>query len=169
MSALVPYKRIELGIKCFNRLGKRLTIVGTGPEEKRLRRIARSNIEFVGWASADSLREYYRTCAALIFPGVEDFGIVPLEAQACGTPVIAYRAGGAAETVIEGETGVFFDEQTSGALGAAVEAFSTYRFDREQVRRRPGASICETFKDRMRSVIEGIRAEHQRLSARGLQ
>ncbi len=129
VSALVPYKKIDLAITSFNRLGKKLKIIGSGPEEPYLKKIAGHNIEFLGWQPSSSIREYYRQCKALIFPGEEDFGIVPVEVQACGRPVIAYEKGGALETVIGGKTGVFFETQSEDSLCKAVERFESLHFD----------------------------------------
>jgi len=129
VSALVPYKKIDLAVTSFNRLGKKLKIIGTGPEEFYLKKIAGPTIEFLGWQDASSIREHYQKCKALIFPGEEDFGIVPVEAQACGKPVIAYAKGGALETVIDGKTGVFFEEQNELSLCEAVERFESLHFD----------------------------------------
>lgn len=127
VSAFAPYKKIDLAIEAFNYLRYPLKIIGVGQEEKRLRKIAKKNIEFLGWVSKEELREHYQNCKALIFPGEEDFGIVAVEAQACGTPVIAYGKGGITETVIpiqdhsDSPTGVFFYEQTPLALIEAVK------------------------------------------------
>ncbi|MDX9701549.1 MAG: glycosyltransferase [Candidatus Auribacterota bacterium] len=126
VSALAPYKRVDLAIATFNELGFPLVIIGTGQDEKRLRKMAGSNIRFMGWMSDDDVRSYYQHCRAFIFPGEEDFGITPLEAMACGKPVVAYRRGGATETVagyVPGRkdyTGVFFNEQTVDSLKEAV-------------------------------------------------
>lgn len=131
VSRLVPYKKVDLVIKAFNKLKLPLVVVGTGSEEKGLRRMAQSNIRFVGYVGDEKLMDYYQGCKALIFPQEEDFGIVALEAQAAGKPVIAYRRGGALETVIEGKTGVFFDKQTSEALISAVKKFDPRDFKPE--------------------------------------
>lgn len=125
VSALAPYKKIDLAIAACRKLGRRLVVIGAGPERRRLARMAGSGVELLGWRSDDDIRDYLRRCRALLFPGQEDFGIVPVEAQACGTPVIAYAAGGATETVLAaGErsagTGVFFAEQTAEALADAM-------------------------------------------------
>ena len=104
-SALVPYKRIDLAVQAFNRIGKKLIVVGEGPEKEALQRQANKNIHFMGWQSNDVLRDLYRKARALVFPGEEDFGIVPVEMQACGGFVIAYSKGGALETVRENQTG----------------------------------------------------------------
>jgi len=120
VSAFVPYKRIELAIAACERLGRNLIVVGEGPGERRLRRLAGSSVRFTGPLPADELRETYGGAQALLFPGEEDFGIVPLEAMACGTPVIAYGRGGATETVVEGATGTFFNEPTAESLIDAI-------------------------------------------------
>ena len=128
VSALVPYKRIDLAIDACTRLGRRLLVIGSGPETPRLRRMAGPTVELAGWLSDEEIRDRMRRCRALLFPGNEDFGIVPVESQACSAPVIAYRDGGATETVLEATaerqgTGWFFDEQSPTALANAIEAF----------------------------------------------
>lgn len=128
-SALVPHKRVELAVEAFNRLGRPLWIVGNGPLSSRLKRRARRNVRFMGWLPDPELRDLYCRARALIFPGVEDFGLVPVEAQACGCPVIALGEGGATETVREGETGLFFDEPSPESLLQRVHDFERSRFD----------------------------------------
>ncbi len=123
VSRLNAYKRIDLAIEAMNRLGLPLKIIGDGPHRKNLERLANPNIEFLGKVPANVLAEKYRCCRALIFPGDEDFGIVPVEAQACGRPVIAYAAGGVLETTIEDVTGVFFKTQTVASLIEAINKF----------------------------------------------
>lgn len=145
VSALVPYKKIDLAVKAFNMLGKKLKIIGTGPEADYLQKIAGPTIEFLGWRDAEAIRDHYRKCRALIFPGEEDFGIVPLEAQSCGRPVIAYGKGGALETVIDGETGVFFCEQTENALRGAVERLEQIKFDAGRVSAHASKFSDENF------------------------
>jgi len=125
---LVSYKKFDIAVRAFNNLGLKLKIVGTGPEMRRLRRIAKSNIEFLDVVNEDDLTKLYAGAWALIFPQEEDFGIVPLEAMASGRPVIAYRGGGALETIIEGETGMFFDEQSADSLAACVKEFKPENF-----------------------------------------
>jgi glycosyltransferase involved in cell wall biosynthesis len=132
VSALVPYKRVDLAIEAFNRLRLPLIVIGVGPERSQLERRASSSITFLGWQPDAVVRDCYRRCEALIFPGEEDFGIVPVEAQACGKPVIALGRGGGVETVIplngtqsgatppHAPTGVFFYEATVEALCDAV-------------------------------------------------
>jgi glycosyltransferase involved in cell wall biosynthesis len=126
VSALTPYKRLDLAIEACNRLKRRLVVIGCGPEEARLRAMAGPTIEFLGWQSDEAIRDHYRRCHALLFPGVEDFGIVPLEAQACGAPVIAYGAGGATETVIPPTasvpgTGLLFMDQSPESVVDAMQ------------------------------------------------
>lgn len=128
---LEPYKRIDLIVQAFNKLGKRLIIIGDGTEMKALQKLAGPNIEFMGYCSSEIVAEIVAKAQAFIFPSREDFGIAPLEAQACGTPVIAYHKGGARETIngdLAGEpTGMFFAEQTPEALSRAVAAFENQR------------------------------------------
>ena len=135
VSALVPYKRIDLAVCAYNRLGYPLKIVGTGTEYDALKNIAGPNVEFLGWQSDEANRELYRRCRCLIFPGEEDFGIVPVEAQACGRPVVAYGQGGALESVVENVTGVFFREQTEGALLAAIETCAGHEWNSSTIQR----------------------------------
>lgn len=125
VSALVPYKRIELAIAACNRLQRRLLIIGDGPLRRRLEAQAGPTVTLLGWRNDEEIRSYYRCCRGLLFPACEDFGIVPLEAQACGAPVIALEQGGATETVVaprsgEPGTGVFFAEQSVDALCDAM-------------------------------------------------
>jgi glycosyltransferase involved in cell wall biosynthesis len=137
VSALVPYKRIDLAIEGFNRSGERLVIVGSGPDTPRLKKMAHPNIDFRGWQSDDAVQELYAGCRAVIFPGEEDFGIVPLEAMATGKPVIAFARGGALETVRatpQLQTGVLFEEQTVDALLDAVGRLRSTRFNADALR-----------------------------------
>jgi glycosyltransferase involved in cell wall biosynthesis len=134
VSAFAPYKKIDIAVKAFNHIGKPLKIIGTGQDEKILKKIAGNNIEFLGWRTDEEILQYYNKCRALIFPGEEDFGIVPIEVQACGKPVIAYAKGGVLETIINGTTGVFFYEQTVKSLIEAVEKLEIMNFDRRKIR-----------------------------------
>jgi glycosyltransferase involved in cell wall biosynthesis len=168
VSALVPYKRIDVAIAAFNNLKLPLKIAGAGPLRKNLEKAAGRNIEFLGWVDETRLTELYAGCQALIFPGEEDFGIVPLEAQASGRPVIGYGRGGLQETVIPldacdgspgrdaGTTGIFFTEQTPGGLIAAVELFERIRnsFDPVKLRRHAVRFSRERFKAEVTGFIE---------------
>ncbi|MBI2590407.1 MAG: glycosyltransferase [Candidatus Blackburnbacteria bacterium] len=127
VSRLVPYKKVDLVVQAFNVNGKPLIIVGTGSEEKRLRLMAKGNIKFTGFISDTDLSQYYKNCKALIFPQEEDFGIVSVEAQSFGKPVIAHKSGGVVETVT-GKTGMFFERQTAGDLLDAIQGFEVRRF-----------------------------------------
>ncbi len=156
VSALVPYKRIDLAIEAFNRSGERLVIVGSGPDAARLKTMAHRNIDFRGWQSDEIVRDLYAGCRAVIFPGEEDFGIVPLEAMAAGKPVVAFARGGALETVRVGpqvQTGVLFQEQTADALLAAMEQLRSTRFDADALRAFALQFSKETYKRRMKEYI----------------
>jgi len=133
LSALVPYKRIDLAVEACARLGRRLVVIGDGPERRRLRQKARPNVTCTGWLNNEEIRDRLRRARALIFPANEDFGIVPLEAMACGTPVLAFGAGGATETVLAAGqagtgtgSGLFFHEQTPEAICGAIERFESH-------------------------------------------
>ncbi len=154
VSALVPYKRVDLAIAVFNTNGKRLLIVGKGPDEEKLHSMSKPNIEFLGWRDDHELAKLYAECSALLFPGEEDFGIVPLEAMASGKPVIAYGKGGALETVVEGVTGTFFYEQTEEALASAVERASSSFFNHETIRAHALKFSRTVYKNRMKNFIE---------------
>ena len=149
VSRLVPYKRIDLAVEAVDRLDEKLVIVGKGPEMKRLKAMAGPNIEFTGFRTDEELAKLYAECRAFIFPGEEDFGLTPLEAQASGRPVIAYRAGGALETVVEGKTGAFFDEQTPESLAAAVRGFDPDGPDPAAVRAHAERFDEEPFKKKI--------------------
>lgn len=160
VTALVPYKRVDLAIEAFRTLGRKLVIVGNGPEEGKLKRIAGPDVKFLGWQSDAELAKLYAGCKALIFPGVEDFGIVPLEAMSCGKPVVAYGVGGALETVVDGRTGVFFSEQTSQALLEAVKKMEHIRFDAKAIRKHAQKFDRSVFKERIRSHVENRLQEY---------
>ncbi len=147
VSALVPYKRIDLAVRAYGRLGRRLRIVGVGTEMEALRAMAKPNIEFAGWLPDDRVRELYRRARCLVFPGEEDFGIVPVEAQACGCPVAAYAQGGLTESVVEGTTGIFFREQTEASLLAALEDLAAHTWDAAAIRRHAERFSMQNFID----------------------
>jgi glycosyltransferase involved in cell wall biosynthesis len=157
VSALVPYKRIDLAIEACNRTGDKLVIVGDGPDMARLRALAGQTIEFTGWLADKQLREMYGRCSALLFPGEEDFGIVPLEAMASGKPVIAYGRGGALETVLDTplqRTGVLFLEQSVDALVEAIAEYRKASFDPGVLRGFAVTFDREVFKGRVRDYVE---------------
>jgi glycosyltransferase involved in cell wall biosynthesis len=134
VSAFAPYKRIDLAVEACNRLRKELLVIGNGQDEKRLREMAGPTVHFLGWQPDEVIRDHLRRCRALLFPGEEDFGIVPVEAMACGTPVICLGRGGATETVVppggrEPPTGLWFTEQTADCLAGAVESFEKQAAD----------------------------------------
>ncbi len=151
--ALVPYKRVDIAIQAFNQSGEKLIVAGSGPEQSRLENMAGGNIEFRGQVSDDALRELYAGCRALVFPGEEDFGIIPLEAMASGAPVIAYGKGGALETVVENVTGIFFNEQTATALVAALGRFGKASFDPARLRQHASRFDKKIFVARLGESI----------------
>ncbi|HKP53680.1 MAG TPA: glycosyltransferase [Chloroflexia bacterium] len=153
VSRLIPYKRIDLAVDAFSKLGLPLKIVGKGRQEAALRARAGSNVEFVGSVSDEKLKALYAGCKAFIFPGEEDFGISPLEAQASGRPVIAYGAGGALETVIPGVTGDFFTEQTPDALAETVIKFNPRLYDPIAIRRHAEGFDTEVFKRKIAEFV----------------
>jgi len=158
VSALAPYKRLELALEAYRGTGRRLRIVGTGPEAARLRALAPAEVEFLGQVADAELRELYRECRAVLMPGVEDAGIVPLEAFACGRPAVVFGEGGGAESVEHGRTGLVFHEPTPEALRAAVSSLETTRFDRLALRARAEAQSTERFEERIRAFVENALA-----------
>jgi glycosyltransferase involved in cell wall biosynthesis len=170
VSALVPYKRIDLAVLAFNELGLPLLIIGEGSKRKKLMRIAKENITFIDWQKRSELRRLYSDCKALIFPGEEDFGIVPVEAQACGRPVIAFAKGGVTESVKgaypdqmigSSPTGVFFKPQTKEALIQAVRSFDSMEFDPEKIRENALRFDRKVFKEKIGQFIQKAFGEHQ--------
>ncbi|TMQ63915.1 MAG: glycosyltransferase family 4 protein [Candidatus Eisenbacteria bacterium] len=162
VSALVPYKGVERTIRVANRRRFPLRIVGTGPEENRLRSIAGPTVRFDEWLSMEALRDAYRGSRALIQAHEEDFGIAPLEAMACGRPVIALRKGGAAEVVAAG-TGVLFDEATEGGLERAVDEFESRRFNPAEVRRHALGFDRQVYREAMEALLhEAVEAFQRR-------
>ena len=154
VSALVPYKRIDLAIDACRRAGARLRIVGDGPERTRLERMGGGDVAFLGPLTNEAIRDEYRRASAFILPGEEDFGIAPLEAQACGRPVVALARGGALETVVDGETGVLFDELTVESLGAALGRVASLRVESGRVRVHAEQFSRERHIAHMRQTIE---------------
>jgi glycosyltransferase involved in cell wall biosynthesis len=134
VSALVPYKRLDTAIEACRKVGARLQIVGRGPEELRLRALAAGEVDFLGWRSNEQIRDLYREATAVLLPGTEDFGMVPVEAQACGTPVVALGHGGACETVQDGVTGVLVGDQSAEAFASGLDRVRSLRWDPEVCR-----------------------------------
>jgi len=154
VSALVPYKRIDLAVEAFNITGEPLKIIGVGPEYKKLKRMAKSNIEFLRDVSDSELLKFYQNAKAFLLPGEEDFGIAPLEAQACGIPVIAYNKGGAKETVIPEKTGVFFTQPDVNDLLKALDKFNKLNFNKAKIRENAMRFSREKFKKKIKKFIE---------------
>jgi glycosyltransferase involved in cell wall biosynthesis len=156
LSRLVPYKRIDIAIEACKKLNRRLVIIGDGPDRKRLEELAGPQTEFLGRQSDTQVNLYASRCQALLFPGEEDFGMVPLEVNAAGRPVIAYRAGGAVETVIEGVTGVFFDEPKSDALVEAIEEFESLNWNTTTLRRHAEKFDRKVFSYRVLQFLGSV-------------
>ncbi len=161
VSRLAPYKRLDLAVQAFNHLQLPLKIVGAGADAARLRAMANRNVEFLGHLDESRLVQLYAHSRAVIFPGVEDFGIVPLEANAAGRPVIAYAAGGALETVKEGATGVFFREPTAESLAQAVADTDVMAFDAKVMRNHALQYSKQCFKERIASFVQNKWNERQ--------
>ena len=154
VSALVPYKRVELAMEACARAGARLRIVGDGPERARLERLAGPEVEFAGRLPDEAVRDEYRRAAAVLLPGEEDFGIVPLEAQACGRPVVALARGGALETVVDGDTGVLVPEADAAAFAEGLERAARLRFDAARIRAHAERFSRARYAREMRTAIE---------------
>jgi glycosyltransferase involved in cell wall biosynthesis len=171
LSAFAPYKRLDLAIEACRKLGKKLVVIGSGQDEKKLRSLADGNVQFLGWQPDEVLRDHLRRCKALLFPGEEDFGIVPVEAQACGTPVIAFGRGGATETVIPwpraNATGMWFGEQTVDCLASALELFDKHRdgFDAQRLRTHALRFRLERFEDELFGFVDTVTATGPRMAA----
>jgi len=156
-SRIVPYKKIDLIVDTFTKLGdKKLIVIGDGPDLEKIKAAAGSNISFLGFLPKESLIEYLQRAKAFIFAAEEDFGIVPVEAQACGTPVIAYGKGGALETIIEGKTGIFFEEQSVASLVEALNRFEKIQdtFDPDILRKNAEKFSKERFQEEIREYVE---------------
>lgn len=160
VTAFAPYKKVDIAIEAFNRSGKPLLIVGDGQELKALKQTAKRNIEFLGWQSNEKVRDYYQECKAFIFPGEEDFGIAPVEAQSCGKPVIAYGRGGILESVIpfpqKNPTGIFYNQPTIESLVNAVDLFERNidQFDSNEIRKNALRFHQNNFKEQIHSFIK---------------
>ena len=158
LSRLVSYKRIDLAVQACTQRNRNLLVIGDGPDRSSLEAMAGPMVRFVGRASDKEVERYVARCRALLFPGEEDFGMAPLEVAAAGRPTIAYRAGGAQETVVENITGSFFDEQTPEALGDAIEKFEKLDFSPEVLRRHAENFSVSVFREHFRSFLARIGA-----------
>lgn len=156
LSRLVKYKRYDLAVKACNELNKKLVIIGEGPEKEKLQSIANENVTFLGRQPDEVVKKYMSECKALIFPGKEDFGIVPVEAQASGRPVIAFGEGGVLDSVIPNKTGVFFYEQTVESLKEAIKKFENMKFDKNEIRKHALEFDESIFQQKMKQYIEKV-------------
>ncbi|MDQ2975531.1 MAG: glycosyltransferase [Acidobacteriota bacterium] len=156
LSRLVPYKRIDLAIEACTRLNRRLLIVGDGPDRARLEKLAGPSISFLGRQPDEAVARYAARCRALLFPGEEDFGMTPLEVNAAGRPVIAFRAGGALETVVEGVTGLFFNHPTTASLAQAIEDFELGSWDSGVLRAHACKFDRAIFRNRLLEFLHEV-------------
>jgi len=154
VSALSPYKRIEIAIEAFNRSGRQLVIAGWGPERERLQSLAGPSVEFAGKVSDQALLQLYRGCHGFLLPGIEDAGIAPLEAMACGRPAVVLDAGGAREAVIPGETGLLIEAPSAAAINSAVDSAEHLSFNTDKIRAHAEHYSRAAFRRRMRRFIE---------------
>jgi glycosyltransferase involved in cell wall biosynthesis len=153
VSRLISHKRVDLAIQACNRMKKKLVVVGDGPELNNLKALAGNSIEFTGKVSDERLKQVYGGARALIFPSHEDYGIVPLEAQACGKPVIAFGQGGVLETVSENRTGLFFKEQTTDSLVDCLKEFEQRTFDKHAIREWVARFDVQSFINQLRDFV----------------
>jgi glycosyltransferase involved in cell wall biosynthesis len=167
VSRLVGYKRIDLAIEAFNDLGLPLVVIGDGPERKKLEDAAKDNIKFLGRQPDDVVRDHMRKCKALIFPGEEDFGITPVEVQACGRSVIAYGKGGATETILDGASGVLFYEQDSQLLASTVKKFHTSFYNSHKFQTNADQFSIDAFSHRVNALL--IRHSNILCNSRGIK
>jgi glycosyltransferase involved in cell wall biosynthesis len=166
VSRLIPYKRVDLAVQAFNALGWPLKVVGDGRDRAALQARARPNVEFLGRLPDEAVCDLMARCRAFLFPGLEDFGIAPVEAQAAGRPVVAYAGGGALDTVVDGVTGVLFAPQTAAALAEAVRRAADLPWDPATIRANAERFSAASFRRRLDAYLERAWAEHQRGLAR---
>jgi glycosyltransferase involved in cell wall biosynthesis len=162
VSRLTPYKKVDLAIKACNQLKENLVIVGSGREQASLKKLSGPTIRFTNQISDDQLVYLYQNCQALIMPQEEDFGIVALETQAAAKPVISFYKGGATETVIPGQTGIFFKNQTVDSLIKAVKQFKTYSWDKKAIRSQAKKFDIKIFKQKIKTYVEAEWLKHQK-------
>jgi len=163
LGQLVPYKRPDLAVEAFSNTGRKLIVIGEGPELGRLKKQAGPSIRFMGWQDDNAVRRYLASCRALVFPGEEDFGIVPVEAQMMGRPVIAFGRGGALETVINRETGLFFDSQDEKSLVGALNEFEQieHKFSPERIKLHSSQFDPNLFKNRFQKFVNTVMESRQ--------
>jgi glycosyltransferase involved in cell wall biosynthesis len=154
VSAFAPYKRLDLAIEAFSLNKKRLLIIGGGQDDSKLRQATPNNIEFLGNLPRDEIKEYYQKAKAFIFPGLEDFGITPVESQGYCTPVIAYGKGGALETVVSKKTGLFFEDQTVASLNSAIELFEKLSWKKADFQLNINRFTEEKFIDKIKKQVD---------------
>ncbi|MBN1617789.1 glycosyltransferase [Candidatus Dojkabacteria bacterium] len=155
VSRLFEYKRIDLAIQACNKLNKRLVIIGTGPDENYLRSIAGENVSFLGFLDDELVRDYFRRAKGFLFCGLDDFGLTPVEAMACGTPVIAYNKGGATESVVDEVSGILFNNQTVEDVVGAIKNFETIKFNSQEIISRAHVFSEKVFIKNIRNYIYG--------------
>lgn len=162
VSQLVPYKRADLVIEAFRGTNRRLVVVGDGSQRRELERDLPPNVTLLGRVEAADLPSLYQSAKALIFPAEEDFGIVPVEAMACGTPVLAYGRGGARDSVIDGKTGLFFDRQDTSAIDAVLDRFEEIEgtFDSEAIHAHARGFSAERFRHEFSAIVDQVVADH---------
>ncbi|KKU52512.1 MAG: Glycosyl transferase group 1 [Candidatus Moranbacteria bacterium GW2011_GWE2_47_10] len=158
---LIAYKKHDIAIEAFNKLGLPLKIIGRGPEMKRIQKMAGPNIEFLGRVPDADLPKYYAECKAFVFPQEEDFGIVAIEAMAAGRPLVAFEGGDIPEHMEEGEMGVFFRRQTAQDLAEAVEQIEKMEFDPQYIRSKVLGFDKEVFKEKIKNYVESALEEHK--------
>jgi glycosyltransferase involved in cell wall biosynthesis len=156
LSRLISYKQLDLAVEACKKLNRRLIVIGDGPDRKRLEQLAGKQTEFLGRQPDEVVTKYASRCRALLFPGEEDFGMVPLEINASGRPVIAYRAGGALETVVDGKTGMFFNEQTADSMAAAIEEFESRAWNRQVMRNHAEKFDNKVFSERVSDFLHKV-------------
>jgi glycosyltransferase involved in cell wall biosynthesis len=166
LSRLVSYKRIDLAVRACSERGKKLVVVGEGPDRQSLEALAGPTIRFLGRASDEDVEYLASGCRALLFPGEEDFGMAPLEVAAAGRPTIAYRAGGAVETILEGTTGIFFNEQSVDSLGDAIDRFERLAWNSNRLRKHAEGFSVPIFQDRFRAFLRRVGVPVDAQSAR---
>ena len=160
-SRLVTYKKVQLIVETFNELPHlKLIVAGNGPEFQKLKKLGKNNIEYVGFVDYEKLKNFMQKAKAFVFAAEEDFGIIPVEAQACGTPVIAFAKGGTLETVVENETGVFFEEQSTRKLKEAIYTFEKTEFNPKKIREHAIKFSKERFENQMKDFVESKFKEH---------